>query len=294
MTPHVAAPIFESRTRQAMRLGMFHFATYLYPLRARVTPRRFHAFGIGIGKTGTHSLAGIFQTRYRAAHQPQSQLTQDWIHSYQTSSDTLPTRAFLLQRDRALWLELEASTYLTEILPELVVLFPNAKFILTLRDCYTWLNSVLNYALQVRQTERGRRARERTYGQNGRTYTAGDEILESFGLYSIHDYLAGWAQRNARALEFTPAERLLVIRTHELTNSLPQIAQFLNLPIATLDARRTHLYKAPTDFEILRRVDREYLESQVQLHCQPLMRQFFPEIQRLEDAFPIAPAGTKH
>src|SRR5262245_45459608 len=39
-------------------------------LRPLLLPRRFHAFGVGMPKTGTHSLAAVFE-RYRALHEPE-------------------------------------------------------------------------------------------------------------------------------------------------------------------------------------------------------------------------------
>ena len=51
------------------------------------------------------------------------------------------------RRDKALWLEMEASAFNVHVLDLLVQEFPHARFILTIRDCYSWVDSALNHQL---------------------------------------------------------------------------------------------------------------------------------------------------
>ena len=292
--PRVGKPNAESQLRYTARMMQFHFARRLHSVRALTPPRRFHAFGIGIGKSGTHSLAGIFRQHYRAAHQPQSQITIDRIDANWANRNSADMQTWLQQRDQSLWLEMESSPYLIEIVPALAAAFPKAKFVLLLRDCYTWLNSTINYSLAVRPTEKSVRHRALLYGQNGNTFTPADRILETCGLYSINAYLSAWARRNNFALEQIPSKRLLVIRTYELRNSIPRLAQFLNFAPETLNAGNSHLYRTNKDFGILHQIDRAYLQDRVQQYCQPLMQHFFPHIQCADDALPDSPHEKKH
>ena len=101
-------------------------------------PRRFHAYGVGMAKSGTHSLAAVFQN-YRAMHEPQHEQMLHAILAADQGSFSADERIeFLTGRDRKLQLEIDVSQLNYFFLPELVALFPAAMFILTMRDCDPW------------------------------------------------------------------------------------------------------------------------------------------------------------
>ena len=110
-------------------------------------PRRFRAYGVGMTKTGTHSLAAIF-SRFRSAHEARHEAMLAAILDRASNHITAEQQAsFLEERDRSLDLEMDVSQLNYFVLENLLALFADAKFILTIRDCYTWLDSLINHQL---------------------------------------------------------------------------------------------------------------------------------------------------
>ena len=112
----------------------------------RRTPR-VKAFCVGQAKSGTASLVGLLSANYRAAqHEPERAATLDLIlrHAHGELSDTA-IREHLRERDARLDLEYDvawANQFLTR---HLLGVFPAAKFIVLIRDCYTWLQSIMGH-----------------------------------------------------------------------------------------------------------------------------------------------------
>src|SRR5262245_35407266 len=116
-------------------------------LRPHVMPRRFHAFGVGMPKTGTHSLAAVF-SRYRALHEPERRHFMGIIMERTKGNlSESGARERLRWLDRRLWSELNSSWTNYMLLDLLLDEYPRAKFVLTIRDCYSWLDSMLNELL---------------------------------------------------------------------------------------------------------------------------------------------------
>ena len=75
----------------------------------------------------------------------------------------------------------------------------------------------------------------------------------------------------------------MVIRSHEITSNIKKIADFLDISIDTLSPENSHLNKAKKRYEILSKIDKDFLEYKVNLHCKDLMHEFFPEIKCISD-----------
>src|SRR5262245_13877986 len=75
-----------------------------------MTARSFHAYCIGTPKSGTHSIAEVFGTRYRVAHEPEYDLLIETILSASSGAiDHSRLAKFVRARDKQLNLELECS-----------------------------------------------------------------------------------------------------------------------------------------------------------------------------------------
>lgn len=284
--PRVPPPIRESKIRHALRVARYRILESA-SLSSHLVPRRFHAFNLCVGKSGSHSVYGIFQAHYRAAHEPYAQIVLDANEAQRAGKISAAEKhAFLLRRDRALWLELEASPFLIMNVRELVELFPDAKFILTLRDCYSWLNSTINFSLATRTTVRHASQRTAIFGNPQYTYSPAEELLRECGLFTLDGYLKFWATHNQNALDAIPPAHRIVIRTSELASSVGRIADFLDISPQTLDATQAHRFRTGADYGILQRLDRSFLEHKIQTHCRVLMSEYFSHIHCLEDALP--------
>jgi hypothetical protein len=253
-------------------------------LRPHVRPRRFHAFGVGMPKTGTHSLASVF-SRYRAWHEPEMERFMQIIKSRANGelSDSA-ARDGIRQLDRRLWLELNASWINYFLVDLLLDEYPRAKFVLTIRDCYSWLDSIFNELLGRTHVEFQTQF-HRWYAESlsPGSHEEGDCVLAERGLWPLDGWLRSWHQHNARMLALIPSDRLLIIRTQDIRHDLPRLAEFLGRPPDTLEAGRSHEFKAEAKFGLLSQIDETYLHARVEARCADLMKKFFPEIRGLSD-----------
>ena len=250
-------------------------------------PRKFHAYNIGTGKSGTHSISGIFQSNYRAAHEPEHYLFIQWLLENNISYYSEIGEAYVRQRDNELNLELEASGLLSFLVKALVKTFPQAKFILTIRDCYSWLDSCINHQLNARRTQEVNfwwEYRDFCFRPALFEHCSQASVLADYNLYPLEGYLWHWQQINESILRGVPSENLLIVRTADIANSIERIADFLAIPLATLNPSASHLFKAKKKFYLMREIDRSFLDEKVSLYCKQIMDQYFPNIKELEDA----------
>lgn len=253
--------------------------------------RRFLAFGLGTPRSGTTSLAAIFEGRYRAEREPDYARSINLLRAVredQVRGEALC--AELLGRDRRLHLELEASCFLSELTVPLQEAFPAARFILTLRDCYSWLDSILNLAIAIRISGKDRGQWFATLFRPERhRYQTADAPLQQLGLYPLDAYLSHWSRVNTHVLSTVDDERLLVVRTPELETALHQLARHLRIPAHTLSRSAAHRNRMQFKHGVLQQLDPSYLRDQCEHYCRPLMDRFFPTVRfepRLHDKSP--------
>lgn len=247
--------------------------------RLCVTPRyrrQFHAYCIGTEKSGTHSVAALTARSYRSDHEPDF----PWLIPRLTVSRfDRPEQweRYLRRRDRRLWLEMESNWLHIFAIEQLVRVFPDARFILTIRDCRSWLDSIANHMLANDVGPRWRQAQDAYYRVDDFTHERGEEAFRAAGLYPIRAYLSAWGRHNRRIVEVVPPEQLLVIRTSEIKDSRDRIAAFLRIPSSSIDADRGHQYVNERKFHMLEQVDRGFLESAFHECCGDVMARWFPE-----------------
>jgi hypothetical protein len=243
--------------------------------------RRTRLYCVGTPKSGTHSIAEMFSPQVRAQHEPGALELIDHIldhhHGRLPDSEWI---AWLRERDRRLALEVDSSHLNLNLLDFLVAEFPTARFLLTIRDCYSWLNSMFNQALQFRTRldPRWVELRKLRAGPDAWDYAPEEGVLREHELPNLDSLLTGWATRNAAVLATVPTSRLLVVRTDQITARAFEIADFAGLPRRLVRPDHAHAFRAPVDRELLRQLDPAFLESKVERHCRPLMQRFFPDI----------------
>jgi hypothetical protein len=270
---------------------MLAFAQQIVPgikdlLRPHVRPRRFHAFGVALPKTGTHSVAGIF-SRYRAWHEPDRDYYAQIAVGRTTGELSDSATLDLLRRlDRRWWLELNSSWLNYFFLDLLLAEYPRARFVMTIRDCYSWLDSMFNQVLARSHADSPQLAQfYRWYAgilEPG-SHEAGDQVLAEQGLWPLDAWLRFWNQHNTRIMALVPRERLLIVRTQDIRGDIPRLAEFLEVPPNTLDPGRSHEHRAEAKFSLVPKIDEKYLHERVAARCGDLMKQFFPEIRSVSD-----------
>lgn len=248
--------------------------------------RRARLYCVGTGKSGTHSIASMFSRTVRSKHEPEAPQLIEQILAWRAGSLSEADFAeWLRARDRRLALEVDSSTLNREILDVLIDKFPQARFVLTIRDCYSWCNSHINHAIRFDQKmhplwkELGKsRMRSQTF-----EHAPQESLLKEQGVRSLDYYFSYWAWHNAGVLEKVPQDRLLVVRTDQIGQRAFEIADFAGLPQRAVRQERTHEFRNPGKKLILQEIDRGFVEAIVEKRCRPLMQRFFSEIKTIED-----------
>jgi hypothetical protein len=245
----------------------------------RPRERHFRIYNVGIAKTGTQSVAGIF-ANYRSLHEFLFADTVEAIGRRATGDLTSTEfREFIRWRDGLARLDVDSSSYNSFYADVLAEEFADARFIFVIRDCWSWLDSMLNMALLIGpgmppwmvehcrtilgpefQPDLAERTREL------------EERLPSL----VDAGLRYWSEANRFVLRALPEDRSLILRTAELSDSLPRIAQFAGVSADTLRADLRHVHRARRRFNALRVVDPELVLRRYRADCADLMARFFP------------------
>jgi hypothetical protein len=250
------------------------------PVLQLARPRKFHGYCVGAMKTGTLSLASMLSGSCRAIHEPEVEELARRI-----ADGSSNRRRFLRLRNRRLWLEMESNHLLVHFVPELVSLFPRALFVLTVRDCYSWMASYVNHHLTHDDTKDfWVRLRDQHFGP--RTgHGPFERPLAERGLHTVDGYLSHWSWHNSRVLRSVPEERLLVVRTSDISRSTGRLSDFLGVPESSLSIAQSHSNRARRYEGVVRQLDRDFLRERAKTLCGALMEELFPEIEGPESAF---------
>jgi hypothetical protein len=249
--------------------------------------RRFQAYGVGMGKTRTTSLHKMFSLNYRSVHEPEYNILTPKIIAFAHGEiDQKKFTDYIKHRDRRLSLEIDSSSLNAFIIDILVTEFKDAKFVLTIRDCYSWLDSVFNQRIACFNFEKknniqlNREWLHFIYEKYQFKHAKEEQILANEGLYTLDDYLSSYKERHNKIFQTVPPERLLIIKTPEINQSIPKIAQFLDIPPESLLVNvRAHVRKEKDKYNLLAQIDRDFVREKVKFHCEELMCQYFPEVK---------------
>jgi hypothetical protein len=254
-------------------------------LLGRRKVRRTRVYCVGTAKSGTHSIYSMFSRNVRAGHEKEAlQFIDTFFHWQERRMSDQEFREWILARDHEMALEVDSSWHLILILDFLAKEFPKARYMLTIRDCYSWLNSEFKRVLHTPSQQRQRiKLRRFIYDGGSAAHAPEEQVLKEAGLFTVDNYLSRWAAHNGKVLATIPPEQLLVVRTDQIRARAYEIADFAGLPRYTVRLQRTHEYRNPVQREIIREIDSGFLERKVEQHCRPLMKRFFPEIKTLAD-----------
>jgi len=245
------------------------------PLWPLLRPRRFHVFGVGAPKTGTHSITRLFQD-FRSGHEAHGVETIELLYKWKENElSQSELRKALRHRDRTWRLECDVAHFLGPFIPYLVDLFPQAKFILTVRNPRSWLRSVIDqcinnsreHLLDSMPQYRWAQLRNLYYGPPPNDYPPEETFLEGYNLHTISGFLGHWAEHNRTVLDHVPSDRLLIVRTPDISHALSRIASFVGVERDALQERQSHTYEAPERHGILKKISEQYLERKIERHC---------------------------
>jgi Sulfotransferase domain len=256
---------------------------------------RFRAYCVGAPKTGTTTMAMMFRHQYRSSHEPEaSLLLEKMLNVIEGKSHRQTLISYLKHRDKRLGLEMDSSHLNYPLLDIFLNQYQDAKFILTIRDCYSWLDSLLNHHFPIYdslghrkefQNRKWIRFYKHLFRAEEFQHTKEEIILSDHHLFTLSGYFSYWAEHNQKVISMIPKEKLLIVRTKELDQDIHRIENFLGLTEGNL-TRRIYGNKRNSieKLNILSKIDRHYLEDKADQYCQDLMRQYFPEISTVQDA----------
>jgi hypothetical protein len=243
--------------------------------------RRFRAYNVGLAKTGTASIAGIF-ANYRSLHEflfvETVQAVTDRDREAMSEEDF---RKFIHWRDGLARLDVDSSSFNCYYVDVLAREFSDAKFIFVIRDCLSWLDSMLNMVLYIGQEmpdwmlEYVRRFLGPGYQRDlADRPTDLRQLLPGM----IDAGFCYWSTINRFVLHALPADRSLILRTRELSRSLPTLAAFVGVPPETLRSEFSFVHRAARKYHLLQTVDHHVLSDPFEHYCTDLMQAFFPDV----------------
>lgn len=240
---------------------------------------RIKAFCVGQAKSGTASLVGLLSTNYRAAHEPERPELLDMIlRESRGEVSASAFQKFLRERDTRLDLEYDVSWVNQFVIGHLLHLFPAARFIVLVRDSYTWLQSAIGHLISREIPPEILNFFPWWIKPERHPHSRHDRALAERGLYSIPAFLHAWNDHVDRCTGPIPVGRRLVIRTHELARSHRRLADFLEIPVDSLNVDNGHQNRSTWQDRLESLVDPGYIDAMVQSICAENMARYFPEV----------------
>ena len=259
------------------RLELTNRAELSYLLQLDRSPRRFQAFGIGLMKTGTTSLAEILWPAYRARREFLGNDTGTVLAAYlagRIGREAL--RDFVRCRGLLAHLEMDSAFFNYLYVDLLRELWPGARFVFLFRDCYAWLDSMLDFLANPELRGLSQRINSLLLGIEGLDRSCGRGIRTP-----VVDYIDGlleyWASATRSLRDAMDPRDSLLMRTEEISRSTQSLASFLGIPHETLASIRSHSNATSDRYGFLGRIASDLFESLVDRHCGDLMTELFPE-----------------
>lgn len=232
-------------------------------------------FGVGAPKTGTNSIAGIFRHTVTTAHEQDAErLIQLHLERERTGSHSR-VRRFLFMRDRWRNLKIDSSHVNIYLLDDLERLFPQSRYVLTVRPPLDWVRSMIDDSLRRGASETWHQFRDYRFGAKA---SAKEEVaLEKRGIYSLGGYLHYWQDAIERVVQRIEPDRLLVVKTEEISSHVGPIAEFCGVSANRVAGGKTKFFANPTRFGVLGEMDPDYLIDTTEKICGDLSRRLFPD-----------------
>lgn len=250
----------------------------------RFRPRRFQAYCVGAAKTGTTTVGEMFSFAYRSVHEAEAQRTNHLVIQHlEGQIGETELEAILRERDRRLHLEIESAHPLGYLAGTLARIFPDSRFIVTIREPLSWLRSRLNYHYKAKPPE-WEEYRDYFWVHRQKEYAPEEAPLQRFGLCSLDIYLGQYADHYARVFASVPEARRITVRTSEINPRAAELARFVGADPSRV--RPSHSKRSDNQIDPLSEMDEAFVKERVLHHCRPLIEEFFPEKLASYEAMP--------
>jgi hypothetical protein len=240
----------------------------------RYTPRRFQAYCIGAPKTGTTSVASMFSPVYRSRHEPEPEHTIKTVLKYlKGRCSRSDVKTAMRERDRRLWLELESFHILAYVSDVIHEIFPNALFLVTVRDPLNWLDSRLNYHYKLKRDGTAwEKYRDYFWFRNHNEYPTEEKILKKYDLCQIDAYLEKYSDHYRRVFSSISDDRRIIIKTEDIDNKTSEISDFLGVTDKSINT--SHKNKQSDKISFISQIDDGYLRRRIHDKCSKIASMF--------------------
>lgn len=227
--------------------------------------RKCHVYCVGAAKTGTTSISHVYSQCMRAAHEPEvTQTTNLVVEFLQNNISESTVRKELQQRDKRLFLELESSHPLGYLAPFLTDIYPEARFVVTVREPKSWLKSRLNYH-HYKSPPEWKKYRDYIWSRHFNGFAKEEKILEEHGLFSLEAYLKQYAEQYEILFSKIPSDKYIIIKTSEIDEKIPAITKFIGIGDKNLSPVWTN--KLEKEKDILSLLESDFVSEKISQHC---------------------------
>ena len=226
---------------------------------SRLTTRRFHAYNVGLPRSGCSSIMGLF-SNYRSIAEYKERESVELITAWKDgwiSEETL--RRYIHYRHEIGQLEMDTASFNHFYLHILIKDFPQAKFIFTIRDCYTWVNSFLKMISRWKKhfLDIGQNMPDWMLNYGRILFGAYDwdwfnsyEALQENLDFLVELFIKSWAHYNLRILDLLPEERSILVKTSKISYSQAELADSVGVPVDAITEYH-HINSAPDKIDLL-------------------------------------------
>ncbi len=231
--------------------------------------RRFHAYNVGLPRSGCSSVMALFGN-YKSIAEYKERESVELITAWKDgwiNEETL--RSYIRYRHEIGQLEMDTASFNHFYLHILIKEFPQAKFIFTVRDCYTWVNSFLKMISRWKKHFLDIGQDMPDWMLNYGRILFGEYDWQWFNSYEdlqehldplVEMFIKSWAEYNSRVLNILPPERSIIIRTSEISCSQAKLADFVGVPTDSITENH-HINIAPDKIDLLKDFDREKFDA---------------------------------
>ena len=239
--------------------------------------RKQRSFALGPPKSGTTSIARMFENSCRTGHEELRPETVDamYQHFLGKISDNDLCHSYTA-RDKQLLLDLESNCFLAYRPDLLLSCFPTSQFLITVRQPMSWLDSILdnNVNFPGNKTPTMTQWHEVMFSYSAESVQPEDKPLIDRGLYPLATYLNYWASTYEKCLDSIPKSQRLVVGTNKISQQRENIAAFMGIEIKNSAAAPSHANKTTDKHELRNLLDPEYVQQTISTCCDDLIRRY--------------------
>lgn len=238
-----------------------------------------HAYGVGLAKTGTTSLARAFSLMGSSHERSHYQLEPLGLARLRGQIDDPTFWRLAGERLEEPSGALDVCSSHHFYADALAARFPAAVFLWTVRDVRAWSNSLLDMeireAIMAEACGAGETSRRMRFPRV--PYVAGESFTRVADASMLPGLIRVWSEHMVRMARILPPQRVMQVRTHEINSRLAEICTFIGADSTRLIHLSTPANARPAGLAMDRWSHSSAWHEVYRDHAAVLMQQLFPE-----------------